>query len=182
MSDATLRTAMKTMLLEIPGVGKVYDYERWNNDMAAFIALFLNEDKKIYGWEITRVGVPAIARIGSKYKVTHSYRFKGYYGLQDSAASEKSFNAIVDAVILKFISKKIAGSELHTVPTVGILDARLYGSVLCHYAEVNIQVPELVTPASDETIVDLLSVGLNYYLQEPADETADATDEVTLQT
>jgi hypothetical protein len=39
----------------------------------------------------------------------------------------------------------------------------------------------VLTAISDEAIEDLLTIGLNYYLQEPADDNvADASDEVTL--
>lgn len=39
----------------------------------------------------------------------------------------------------------------------------------------------VITPLSDEELVDLLTIGLNYYLQDPADDdVVDASDEVTL--
>ncbi|PKN05553.1 MAG: hypothetical protein CVU74_01100 [Deltaproteobacteria bacterium HGW-Deltaproteobacteria-9] len=39
----------------------------------------------------------------------------------------------------------------------------------------------VITPTSDEELVDLLTIGLNYYLQDPADDNiADASDVVTL--
>lgn len=37
----------------------------------------------------------------------------------------------------------------------------------------------IITKQSDEELVDLLTIGLNYYLQDPADAVVDATDIIT---
>jgi hypothetical protein len=177
MSDASLRAEIKTILDTVPGAGKVYDYERWIIDPSKFLALFRNADKKIYGWDISRAAVPTVVRVTKKIEITHTYRLKGYYVLEDSAATEKSFNAIVDAILLAFVDTKIPGSQGHALPVVPVLGARFFGAVLCHYAEIVLKVSEIVTATSEEA-GDLLRIGLNYYL--PGDETVDATDIVEL--
>ncbi len=178
MSDASLRAQIKTLMEEVPGAGVIHDYERWTADQSAFLTMFRDEaTKKIMGWEITRDAVPRVERLGAKYKITHSYRIKGYYGLKDADESEKSFGPIIDAIILKFITTQIPGSSLHTLPKVEAIGARQFGNVLCHHAEISIEVPEMVSPTSEEAQYDLLSVGLNYYLK-PGDDIADAEDVV----
>jgi hypothetical protein len=179
LSDSTLRESINSLLSEVPGTGAVYNYERWAKDDAAFLAFF-KVDGKIMGWEITRNAVPKIERIGSKFKVTHSYLLKGYYGLQDAKASEISFNAIVDAILLQFMSKKVTGACLHTLPKVNSIEPRMFGPVLCHCAMIALDVPEVVEAVSDDVITDLITVDLNYYLK-PGDDISDAEDIVTLQ-
>ncbi len=157
-------------------------YERWTNDDEKFIEFF-KSGTKIQGWEIAREGIPRVVGLTKKVKVTHVFVLKGYYGLKDSAASDIAFNAIVDAVILKFISKKVPGSEGNPLARAEKIEARMFGKYLCHHARIELEVAEIWTPVSDEELAELVKVGLNYYLAEPdgrIHDTADAADEITL--
>lgn len=180
MSDATLRESIKTLVSSVAGVGRVHDYERWTADSTQFLALFQDPaTKKVFGWEITRNSIPQVERIGRKYKITSSYSIKGYYAVNDAAATEKTFQAIIDAIIAALLTG-IPGTEGTPLPNVPVIDFRTFGSVLCHHAEIRIDnVAEVITPATGETITDLLTVGLNYYLQ-PDDAVSDAADVVDL--
>ncbi|MCX5908470.1 MAG: hypothetical protein NTY64_15120, partial [Deltaproteobacteria bacterium] len=166
MSDAAFRAAIKTLFEEIPGVGKVHAYERFAKEPSKFLEFFKNSDSKIYGWEITRSAVSASEWITKKCKLTHLYVIKGYYGLRDAQASDGAFGAIIDAILLKFISKKVTGSSLHKLPIVPTIHVREFASVLCHYAEIHLQVTEIVAQVSDEELVDLLKIDLQYFLGE----------------
>ncbi len=184
MSDAILRANIKTKLETVSGIGIVYDYERFAADDGRFIELFKHSNGKIMGWEITRNAVPKIEPRGGKFRVTHAYLIKGYYGLRDADRSEVAMNVIVDAVLLTFMSAKTTGAASHTLPRVNTIHARTFGQVLCHYAEIAIDVPEIVEKTCTETIADLYRLGLNYYLQpeHPVDgEVIDATDVVIVQ-
>lgn len=179
MSDSTLRTQLKNILSGITGVGKVHDYERFSADTAKFLSFFKDATSgKIFGWEITREGVKH-ERITQKIKATHSFVVKGYYGLKDDAATEKTFNAVVSLIGQAFIDTKIPGSQGHSLPQVSNIGARSFGGVLCHYAEIRLDVSEIVEVTPEAGITDLLRVGLNYYLT-PGDDTADVTDTVIL--
>lgn len=179
MSDATLRAGIKTLVLTVPGAGKIHDYERWVTDQAKFIDLFKDASGRIMGWEITRSSIGRVERLGGRFKVTAEYRLKGYYCLKDSEGTEKAFNVIVDAIVLTLLSNQVAGSEKVSLPRVENIGARVFGQVLCHYAEIVLDLTEIVTPTSAEELVDLLAVGVNYYLK-PGDETSDAADEINL--
>lgn len=181
MSDLTLRAQLKIMLESVPGTGKVHDYERFNAaDWNKFIELFQDTtSNKIFGWEITReaVRVEKIT-IGSK-KVIHSFVLKGYYGLQDAMATEKTFNAIIDLVLQKFIDTKIPGTQGQSLPKVSPIQPRFYGGVLCHYTEIRMDVAEIWSPTEEAGLVDLDTIGLEYYLK-PGDDIMDAQDLITL--
>lgn len=179
MSDSTLRAQLKNILSGITGVGKVHDYERFTADPAKFLLLFKDETSgKIFGWEITREGVKH-ERITQKIKATHSFVIKGYYGLKDDAATEKTFNAIVDLIGQAFIDTKIPGSQGHSLPQVSNIGARSFGGVLCHYAELRLGVSEIVEATPEAGMSDLLRIGLSYYLK-PGDDVKDAEDQVAL--
>lgn len=179
MSDSTLRAQLKNIMSGITGVGKVHDYERFTADTAKFLSFFKDEtSKKIFGWEMTREGVKH-ERITQKIKATHSFVIKGYYGLKDDAATEKTFNAVVDLIGQAFIDTKIPGSQGHSLPQVSTIGARSFGGVLCHYAEIRLDVSEIVEVTPEAGVADLLTVGLDYYLK-PGDNNGDAADTVTL--
>lgn len=179
MSESAIRTGIKGALAGITGVGRVHDYERWTADSAQFLALFQDAaSKKIFGWEITRTGAK-VEKPTQKFKVTHAYVLKGYYAVSDAAKSEKLFNAVIEAIVSKFISNHLAGTQGICLPQVGIIEFRMFGNVLCHYAEIRLDVAEIVERVSDEQLTDLLKVGLDYYLK-AGDETADVTEIVSI--
>jgi len=182
MSDATLRAAIKTRLDALgAGIGRVHDYERFSVDPAKFLALFQDEEtKKVFGWEIIRTGFSVRRVAMSKWKMVHQYTVRGYYGLQDAAGTEKTVNGLADLIALDFTRTPLAGTIGDTLPEAEI-ETRMFGGVLCHVVEVRLpQVAEIVAPLPEEE-VDLLRVGLNYYLQDPADDgVVDAADLVEL--
>lgn len=179
MSESAIRTEIKTILNGITGIGKVHDYERFAVDERKFLDFFKDTSSgKIFGWEITRDNIKT-EKITQKFKFTHGFVIKGYYGLQDSSASEIFFQAVVDAILIKFIGTNITGTEGFIKPQSPVIQARMFGGVLCHYSEIKFDVIEIVEKISDETVTDLLTIGLNYYLK-PGDDTADGTDVATL--
>ncbi len=179
MSDSALRTAIKTLLDEVTGIGKVHKYDRRSSEDSKFLALFQDEtSKKIFGWEIAKDGF-RLEKVSQKYKLTHNFVLKGYYGLQDAAETEITFNAVIDLVILKFVTKKVSGAEGHPVPQAGRTVPKLFGSVLCHTVDINLPVAELIEATEEQGLEDLLKLGIDYYLK-PGDDTKDASDTVTL--
>lgn len=179
MSESALRSEIKTILSGIAAIGVVHDYERWAAEDAAFLNLFKDPASgKIFGWEITRAGA-RIERVTQKYKVTHRFVLKGYYGIKDSAGSEKLFNAVVETIAMKILSTKITGSQGEVLPQVDKLEPRVFSGILCHCAEIRLDVAEIVEKVSTEVLTDLLKVGLDYYLK-PGDDASDASDIVTL--
>lgn len=182
MSDATLRAAIKARIEALgASIGRVHDYERWCANPAQFLALFQDAaTSKIFGWEIVRTGFSVRRVTMSRWKMIHQYTVRGYYGLQDAAATEKTVNALADLIALDFTRTPIAGTIGEQLPEAEV-ETRMFGSVLCHVVAIRLpQVAEMVAQLPDED-VDLLRIGLNYYLQDPVDDdVVDATDLVEL--
>lgn len=164
MSDTTLRTSLKNLLLSVTGIGVVNDYERLGSDAVLAAAFTDIGTGLLFGWAITRDGIPKIERVSTKVKATHSYVLKGYYEVNDSTASEKLMQAVVDAVVQKFIDAPIANTEGHPLPTVPDFEPSTFAGALCHYAEIRIELAEIVDPTavSDQA---LLTVLLTEYLK-----------------
>lgn len=180
MSDQTIRAAIHARLVALGSVmGRVHDYERWAGNPADFLRLFQDPTtKKIFGWEITRVGFNVTKAAMNKWRLSHRYVIRGFYGLEDAAGTEKAVNALADMIIFDLTRLKIEGSEADALPE-GAVETRQFGGVLCHVVEIRLpKIDEIISP---EQLPEeyLETVGLNYYLI-PGDDIADAVDVLPL--
>lgn len=181
MSDATIRAAIKTRLTSMgAGIGRVHDYERWAVQSSSFLSLFQDPTtKKVFGWEIIRRRVRTERLTMRRWKLIHRYLIRGYYGLEDSAETEKSINALVDQIVLDFTRTKIAGTQGDQLPEAGI-ETRVFGHVLCHVAEITLpEVAEIITQ-EEEDAENLTGIDIEYYLTPALDELTDAEDNIDL--
>lgn len=143
---------VKTKLLTVAGIGLVHDYERQVIDLAKFILLFKDAAGKICGTEITRRAVPE-HKAGAFFR-HHQLLLKSYMGLQDATASSKTFQVLVDDICAKFrVADPPAnapwdyhnGDNPAAAPAqVEIINDRMFGSVLCHCAEISLSVTERI--------------------------------------
>lgn len=144
MSEANNRTGIYNTLSAVTGVGKVYDYERWTADWNTFITLFKDTStSKILGWEISQKAPVNEDRTSVKRR---TYSIKGYMGVNDAVATEKTFAGLIDAIAAVFRADQSLGAMVHghDYIQVDILDTRSFGSVMCHYAELSIVVYDLL--------------------------------------
>jgi len=153
MPEATIRTAIYNILGAVADIGKVYDYERWAADWTAFINLFkttIGAVDQIRGWEISRRSVgekQAVIKIGSQaHEDDHLFVIRGYMGVSDANATEKTFNALIESIRTAFRdNRNLNGAcERHGRIQAPIIEFRLFGGALCHYAELNLTVYERI--------------------------------------
>lgn len=135
-SESTTRSDIYAIVNVVTGVGMVHDYERWANDWSTFLDRFkttISGSTLIRGWTIT-----CSAWIQDHAMRVYTYKIRGYFGLDDSAASEKIALGIVEAVAKALnTSNKFDNFE---VCQLDVFEPRLFGSVLCHYAELTFKV------------------------------------------
>ncbi len=148
MSETTIRQQIFTILSAVAGVGMVYDYERWSNDWGQFIALFKDPaTDSILGWEISRAGVQGNNISNIEEDATHTYLLRGYMSVQDAAATEKTFNTLVETVRAAFRGNHTLNGACYDAgpASATVIDTRMFGGVLCHYAEIRLPVNEILT-------------------------------------
>ncbi len=146
MSETMIRQEIYTILSGVPGVGKVYDYERWMVDLGKFLELFKDPASgRILGWEISRVAVESLFLSRVEEEATHRFVIKGYLGVKDADATEKLFNGLIEAIRAAFRGNVTLNgvAELASPMTAPIIDVRTFGSVLCHYGELHLAVVEI---------------------------------------
>lgn len=150
MSLADIREQIKVILQGVPGIGIVHDYERMSADANKFIGLYKDVDGRINSWTITRTATPERWFSNRDYERVYEMALRGYYGLQDAAASEIVFQDRIEAICDEFRGNDtLNGTCETTCPEfggmtglsglqVGIIEPRMFGNVLCHYGELRL--------------------------------------------
>lgn len=144
MSLSTIRAKIKAILEEVTDVGsKVYDYERWAKTWQEYLELF-KSNGIIKGWTITRRATPEISKTPSSNVRTHTFIIHGFYSLDDSAASETTFQDIIENIATAFRSEiTLGGTAFDCSPLqVDSVGAVMFGGVLCHFCELRLLVQE----------------------------------------
>lgn len=156
MALADIRTALKAILEGISGIGRVHDYERWTPEWKGVLDLYRDPTSgTLRAWTITRGATPedllTVGGTSGQNLRRHEMVIRGYWALDDSAATEKTFQGTVEAICVE-LRKDPATTALGTSvlgssgpPTVRVVGHVLLGDALCHYAEIGYTAVELVT-------------------------------------
>lgn len=156
MSLETIISAVKTTAETASGIGSVYNYKPFIMSEKDFKDKFLVHDstlKKdiINGWMVTLVRTREVddALGGSAgYNMRfHTIEVSGYYGISESDTSEVAFRTLLEAVVTAIRGNNTLTSTALTSGPPQIMTFRqaYLGQVLCHYAEINIEVQERVS-------------------------------------
>ncbi|MEA5113019.1 MAG: hypothetical protein VB050_03245 [Geobacteraceae bacterium] len=147
MSEAACRQKVFEIISAVPNVGVVHDYERWAADWNKFIELFRDSvSGTIRGWEICRANMLSEKISNIEENRAHGFVVKGYLAVNDALATEKIFNGLIDAICNAFKGNHTLGRICTDAGPVSaeVIDTRMFGAVLCHYAELKFPVSEIV--------------------------------------
>lgn len=101
---------------------------RW----ADFLRLFQDEDKRVCGWEITRKAPVS----PEPPDLVETYALRHYFGLQDAAETDLTFQAHLDDVVRLFRdTPNLSFGVVEYGVRFTTIDERMFGDVLCHFAE-----------------------------------------------
>lgn len=146
---ASVRTAIKNKVAAVSNIGTVNDYERYSKNASELIAQYtatISGSRQLRGWNIrltkTKKAAPASA---GPVVVTHTWGIRGYMALDDSAASEKTFDNLVEAVSDAFDEDETIGGAVDSVVVDDIAGIQvdenipvLFAGVLCHSAKLRL--------------------------------------------
>ncbi len=153
MSESLIRAQIYTILNAVTNIGKVYDYERLTADWNQFITFYktqIGAVDQIRGCQISRKSVKEkkiVLGIGSSsHEKTHVFLIRGFLGVSDASATEKTFNALIEAIATAFRTNKTLNSTAqdHDFIQAESIEVRSFGGVLCHYAEMTLTVYERI--------------------------------------
>lgn len=154
MSLITTRAAIKAVLSSITGIGEVHDYERFSNDWTKFLELFKDDAQKINGVAFARSQFSTQQRTLGETEVAHVFVLRRIMGLNDALASGVTFDDHLETMRLALRQAATLNSaDVTTAPDWGpmagavgaqmdISEIRMFGGVLCHYAELRLCVAE----------------------------------------
>ena len=144
MSLATNIQAVKAILEGITGVANVYDTVRnWQTEKQ-FRDGATTASSGIQFWFLTRESTAA-EDLGPRLTARrHTIALHGYTAVSDAAASEKTFQALVESVVAALgADRKLNQTARHSGPAqVRAVDFRIVSNVLCHHAEIALVVEE----------------------------------------
>jgi len=144
VSEVAIRAQIKTIMEGVSGMGIVHDYVRWASTWEKFLEFFKTSSKKINGATITRVKTPEECESSNHNSRRHRYLIRLYYGLKDDAATEITFQLLVENTCAAFRAKRTLNdtAEDSGPPQVEVVELRMFGSVLCHYGEISLEAEE----------------------------------------
>ena len=147
MSLSAVRAKIKEKLESIPNIGVVHDYQRWTRDRATFKALFVKSGK-LNAWWIEWNDTPEAdeGEFANTINRVHHFIIRGVYALKDSAASDKEFDLLVEAVLNELSSNRtLNGTAQVAQPAIlGANSEEMFSEVLSHTCSIDVLYSELV--------------------------------------
>jgi hypothetical protein len=147
MSDTTIRTAVYNAVNGVTDVGQVYDYQRWASDYSKLLNLFkttISNNRVIRGWTVTSEGFTSEAVTLKLNQRVYRVKVRGFFGLDDGNASEKTAANMTETVISAIDAALNSSSADPRIADAGTewttFEPRLFGDVLCHYIELTVNV------------------------------------------
>jgi hypothetical protein len=146
MSLAAIHDAIVALLEGVPNIGLVHGFERYATQADALRALFVTGGR-LHGWTLTRDRTTATYRTNTQTERRHHFVLRGYYALDDSAASETTFQSLIESIEEVFRTDDTLGGTAEVAGPMQVVSVGhgLFAGVLCHFAELTIEAQELVT-------------------------------------
>jgi hypothetical protein len=106
-----------------------------------------HSDGKINGWTISRKRTATEQATMGEIERAHVFMIRGVYGLKDADATESTFQALIEDIQAAFEADDTLGGACRTIDPdwgpmsgavglqVDLVEPRMFGGVLCHYAE-----------------------------------------------
>ena len=143
---ADIRTALVTVLQDVGGIGVVHGFERYANDLGKLKAHYLwtnpaTNEPEIRGWFLRRLSTAE----GEGQRVV-GWRVQGYLSLEDGAASELEFDALIERIGEAFRDRETLIEHVFLNSANGDVDGLqvdesgpvIFAGVLCHGAQLRL--------------------------------------------
>jgi len=147
LSYTNILTNVKTILDSVTGIGKTHDYFRFSDNLEHHGAELFYSNKIFHTWFITRVNFIANSLVHYQVERFHNFDLWGFYQISDKDASEKTFQALCDAICDKFDedSNIVMDANSDQPEPAELQEFELaveFMGILCHRAKIRIQVFE----------------------------------------
>ena len=153
MALDAIKSSMKTAIETVTGIGTVHDYLRnWKGDQKLFHDQFKVADTgKIHAWQMTRLSTTEKPHNQDNNSIRrHNLLVFGVHALEDSTATEKTFQDLVEAVCVKLRAESkqptpLSGTAWRMgLPQVDRVDHRKFNNILVHACDITVWVDEWI--------------------------------------
>lgn len=153
MSLDAIREQIKTILTEAGGVARVHDYVRLATDWGKLLELFKTPEGNIKAVMFRRAKLDKRKTTigGAAAERAHEFKFIAVMGLKDDAVSGIIFDDWLDEIERAFDEHDDLNGTCLTTQSldwgpmagqvgmqIGLIEERMFGNVLCHYAEMRL--------------------------------------------
>jgi len=149
MSESLIRAQIAVILATASGIGVIHDRRRYSDSWDAWFTL-MTSGGKVNGWTINREETPAAYDTNATIARRHSFTIMGFYEINDTDASETTFQAILDSIFTKFAGNRTLNGTAQNSGPINIEYVRvdLFGDELVnrllHMAQLTLLVEERV--------------------------------------
>ncbi len=156
MAIDTIRDEIRRVLESVNGIGAVHVYERWAKNWNTVLQLFKTDADRFHGWTVSRRSTARRQITLGRKEAAHVFDIRGIYGLHDAGHTELFFQDLLDSIARAFdADETLAGACATTHPDWGPMNGavgfqidevgvRMFGNVLCHFAECRLCAVELL--------------------------------------
>ena len=146
MSEADINAEIVDTLEDVSGIGVVHAYERTSRSPAKYLELMRDTDGAVNGWTVRRRATASM-RYDSNIIIrdTHRFEISGIYGpVNDSSASESTFQALVDAIKDAFKADYTLNGKCEQIGQIQIEDVDFieFSDTLYHVAVLSLECVE----------------------------------------
>lgn len=150
MSQKTIRTALHNIVRDVPKTGQVHDYDRLASTFEKLLSFFKTEvdgDVQLRGFSIGYGGylTQDTEHFGQVGVRRHKFMIREYLAVSDEDETEKEAAELAEAVANAIDADSAIRADYYNVPrcSLPIFEPRVFGSVLVHYAEIEVYVEEI---------------------------------------
>ena len=153
MSEATVRASIKTLVDGVSNIGSVYDLEPFASTWDVFLDRFkvtISTVEMIRGWTISCEAIERSGLVSAGTRAQHNvnnytYKIRGYQGFNYDTSTEKTFLIVALAVMDVLDGGIVSGAVFNAdLAQLNPYAPRVFGGVLCHYAEITQVVMEQI--------------------------------------
>jgi hypothetical protein len=154
---ATIRAAIAAKIATVANIGVVNDFERYTQQMSDLKTLFvanIGGSEILLGWNIRRVTKRTVFVAIGRHAVYNAWRIRGFMALNDDAASEKTFDDLIEALCDAFLADDTLGAAVfssinpqNNEAGLQLIDSKpvLFAGVLCHHALLGLTTEHLIS-------------------------------------
>lgn len=150
MSLADIREQIKTIISGVSGIGIVHDHERLSKEWSKFLNLLKDTDDRINGCMFSLEKRHKRQSTMGEKEIAYIFVFRRLMGMRDAEATGIIFENHIEEMADIFDDYEDLNGTCRTINPdwgemsegigmqIDIIEPRMFGGVLCHYAELRL--------------------------------------------